>query len=473
MITLIFDQINGSQLCSFDRDYRMDCVSIDEIDKIDRLADNNPENDKQVNGYFKVAMFNDPNKKEIVGNGKDVTAQARFMDDEMLQIMAKMLNFTPVYLNNSNDYGYLLPNGTLVGTLGEIEHGRADLANSRVISDIDGASNVEFLFPLTFVRFKFVVPKNYYRNPKREINVAVLPQEFVPFYLSVIFWFPVGYKLMEHYHSKWLPSQQTAKISWVGALTLTFAAMTNRSIKILDISSQRVYWMSLIWFQLIVYSVFQGRMIEEVSSAKYSREIETIDDLMETPLKLLLDASMVNYFNFSESAFKKYNLNDRITYVEKQPDELMSMIIKNRSVAVLLPERIIRRMLPGYYDPKSGVDLLYVIPESTYEFYVAMYLPATSRFIEPLNQITMRCVESGIVSFRMSYTLFSANLVYLRRLRMGKFNIGDERVAMVGWSTLEPFFISSIVMFSLACITFVFEILTQQMFKKINPKKNM
>ncbi|XP_065077039.1 uncharacterized protein LOC135700444 [Ochlerotatus camptorhynchus] len=336
----------------------------------------------------------------------------RLVSLPILHAMTGMLNLTPTNVGDYMNYGYRLPNGTFVGALGEIEYERAELANSRIIALLSGTTNIRFLSPFMVPRFMFVVPKNYYEHVRRGVRVIALSPEFMALYFFCLIWFPLGFKFFEYCGSKLTPSNHRTKTSWTSTLFDTFAAMNNLSVNIRETSSQRIYWMTLIWFQLIVYSVFQGNMIKEVNMADNSRDIQTIQELMESPLNLSIDPSMNYFINFNEEWVEKYNLRSRFAPLEMAADKILSKLVLTRSFAVLFPYDIIDDLVPRFCDEKTGEDLLYVIPEVAFEFYAAMYVPATSHFEEPFNRITMQFVENGLVNYGLSYQKFKSQLAH-------------------------------------------------------------
>ncbi|KAL1399969.1 hypothetical protein pipiens_007805 [Culex pipiens pipiens] len=395
------------------------------------LVENSVQNDEQVNGRFRVTMFTDPNRNTY--DSKRVV----FVDDEMLLAMAKMLNFTPVYMNPYTVLGYQQPNGTFSGALGDIEYERADMCKSQTMYFIN-TTNVQYLFPTRRVLFRYVVPKNYYNTSKHGLRLSILSSEISGFHMSIIFWFPLGMVILEWVCSK--SSSGQPKPSWARAILGTVNVVTNMAVTIRAVSSQRLYWISLILFQFIMYNVFQANMVQQMNLFTTARDIDSIQELIrDTSLKLALHSSMTDLVRFDEDRIKELGLTDRIIVGDTDQVKLLQQVAQNRSMAALLGGAPINKLMPTFYDPKTGEDLLHVIPEIVQDFHVAALVPASSKYIEPLNQITMQFVEGGLVKHNLDYMAHDGYLAYIRRYRDGKFKSEVKEPTMVGWSELRFF----------------------------------
>lgn len=368
-----------------------------------------------------------------------------------------MLNLTPVSVGDNTNFGYRLPNGTFVGDYGDIEYGRADLANTRMVTLLQGATNIRFLYPIMVTPFKYIVPKNFYQHPRREVQVIGLSPQFVIAYYSILLWFPLGLQLFEYYDSKISPSRYTSKNRNGSSIFTTFAVMINISIAIRDVSSQRIYWMSLIWFQLIAYSVFQGNMIKEVNRADGSRDIQTVQELMESNLDIKMHFAMEDFIHFDEKTRATYNITDRIVLNNEEPVVLISELVSNRSYAILLPTHIVDDLVPRFFDERTGEDLVHVIPEVAYEFYCAMYVPTSSPYTEPFNRISMLFVESGLIDYGLQHRMFEAGLEYISRYKSKNFVQPEKYVATVDLDALRRNILVFIGMLMVAIVVFCVE----------------
>nr|XP_029713221.1 uncharacterized protein LOC115257581 [Aedes albopictus] len=371
--------------------------------------------------------------------------------------MTRMLNLTPVSVGDRSNFGYQLPNGTFSGALGEVEYGRSDLANARIIFSL-GSSNVQFLHPDLVTPFRYVVPKNYYQHARREVRVVALAPEFLAVYFSILLWFPLGFQVFEYLCLKMHRFKSKSRTPWISSVFMTYAIMTNVSINIRNISSQRIYWMSLIWFQLVTYSVFQGNMIKEVNMVDNSRDIQTIQELMDSSLNISLQPSITAFFKFDEHTITRYNLGDRVMLQDAEPDQLIANVAFMRSFAVFLPQDLIEDLVPRFYDEQTGEDLVHVIPEVAYEFYSAMYVPSSSPFIEPFNRILEQFVENGLVEYGMDHMKFEARLSYINRLKVASFTASESQIATVDMRALKDIMFVAFGLLALSVVVFCIEL---------------
>lgn len=444
--------------CQLNMDLRVECKGGSDLPNIGRNVEISPYFVKRENKLFRVTQFyletdERPNTSYVYDN-----ALARLVDQPILKSMASMLNLTPISVGDRSNFGYRLPNGTFSGALGEVEYGRTDLANARIILPLEGASNVQFLHPNLVTPFRYVVPKNYYLHPQREVRLVALAPEFLVVYFSILLWFPVGFQIFQYCSLKIQPKESKSQTTWISSVFMTYAVMTNITIAIREISSQRIYWMTLIWFQLITYSVFQGNMIKEVNMADSSRDIQTIQELMDSSLNIPLQPSVTAFFKYDEQTVTKYNLKNRIMLEEAEPDQLMFKLASTRSFAILFPQDLIEDLVPRFYDKQTGEDLLHVIPEAAYEFYSAMYVPVTSVFIEPFNRILEQFVENGLVVYGTDHMRFEARLSYISRRKGGGFIASDNQTTTVDMRALKEVMFLVIGVLALAVLVFCIEL---------------
>lgn len=70
-------------------------------------------------------------------------------------------------------------------------------------------------------------------------------------------------------------------------------------------------------------------------------------------------------------------------------DEGLEMLLQKNDVAFLWEELHIGSYLNKYFDELTGENLLEVVPEVAFKFYIALMSQKTSPFIERFNEIML------------------------------------------------------------------------------------
>ncbi|XP_062538118.1 uncharacterized protein LOC134206417 [Armigeres subalbatus] len=365
--SIIFNIDPELTVCMLNSEFRIECFAGDDLHDIGHRVEVSEHFTKHERRTLRVTQYRIDSVERPTDN-----AYLRLIDRPVLRSIADKLNLTPISVGDNFDYGYRMSNGTFVGSLAEVEHGRTDLSRTRIMFSLHETTNVQFLLPVIATPFLYVVPKNYYTRARREVDIIALSLEFMLVYYSILLWFPVGFRILEYYSFQMNRTKNNSQTPWISSVFMTYATMTNISIAIREISSQRIYWITLIWFQLITYSVFQGNMIKEVNTADNSRDLQTIQELMGSTLNISIDPSITAFFTYNEQVMAKYKLAKRIVIEAPETTKLLSSLIAKRSFAKVLAQDKIEEFVPQFYDKKTGEALLHVIPEVAYEFYSAI-----------------------------------------------------------------------------------------------------
>ncbi|XP_062536408.1 uncharacterized protein LOC134205293 [Armigeres subalbatus] len=448
-------------VCMLNSELTVECFTGGDLHDIARhveVSGHSTEHEKQT---LRVTQYRIDSVERPTDN-----AYLRLIDRPVLRMITNKLNLTPISVGDNFDYGYRMSNGTFIGSLGEVEYGRTDLARTRIMFSLHETSNVQFVVPVIATPFRYVVPKNYYPHARREVDIIALSLEFMLVYYSILFWFPIGFRILEYYSFQMALAKSNSKTPWISSVFMTYATMTNISIVIREISSQRIYWITLIWFQLITYSVFQGNMIKEVNTADNSRDLQTIQELMDSSLNISIDPSFTTFFKYSEQVTARYNLENRIMMEGLDTPQLLSRLITKRSFAKLLAQDKIEEFVPQFYDNKTGEALLHVIPEVAYEFYSAMYVPLTSPYVETFNRILLQYIDAGLIEYGTDRMTFETQLLVIRRRAGGNFMERENQAATIDLGALKVIIFLVFGLFAVAILVFCGELLIKSMNSK-------
>lgn len=124
---------------------------------------------------LKIHIFEYGMKSVAVYDSSGNISHYTYPDGELISSIAKVMNFTPVYLPHDEGarYGYQLSNGTFTGGLAAIEYDKADiLANSKLIANYNTTKAI-FLQPITMTKLFFIIQR---RKTTRLIMVTIFEE---------------------------------------------------------------------------------------------------------------------------------------------------------------------------------------------------------------------------------------------------------------------------------------------------------
>lgn len=315
------------------------------------------------------------------------------MDGDIIHTLVQKMNFTPIYFapRSGIRFGTIQENGTYTGSLAEVESGDADiLANLRPILDY-GQKNAEFLTHVDDEQFAFLTPK---------IQPANAVTFFDIFNIDVYALLCLSFLLVE---ATWLWLQnikrRLAKINHKDAgavFMLIFGGSMLVSQPKIKLNFQRCLYIFWTFFSLINGFIYCATMVEHLTSGTISMDIDSVENLAQTDLTVLVFKSL------------QVLLKD-IALAEGTPDYYK--ILYSRQVAITNIEEGIRRvaierdstllcpLLAAQTQKITSVhgSKIHILPHGIPSRYSAHLVPILSPYAQSFNEILMKIRESGLM----------------------------------------------------------------------------
>lgn len=344
---------------------------------------------RNLKGFpLRISIFEYPmvSKPEFDENGK--ITHYSFVDGDQITALAKHMNFTPVYVDPEYaKYGFQFPNGTFVGSLADIEYGKADVAaNPKLIADYN-TSNAVFLTPITTDKFIFIIRKrethrfmmnsilSLFDMPSRICNIVLLLLTPVAY----IFIFRAEQKL--HHPGKKLPS--FGKI-----IVMMVAVSYNISTKMPKGDSARILISTTLFYALIMTSLFQSMIIKNLNTNKHFGQITTIKELADEGYFIKMPGYLVQVLQqqgLSKVSWLMEKTKQKYADADSGTLDFEQILPKNEKVAFLWNDLYGSDYLEQFYDKDTGENLFEGVPEHALEFYIAMMAPKhSSRLLKSL-----------------------------------------------------------------------------------------
>lgn len=369
---------------------------------------------------LKIDIFPYPMVSLPIYDSNNELVRYGYPDGEMIHIIAQKMNFTPVYIDSPDDaaYGSVYPNGTFTGSLAALEYEKVDfVANPRLISNYQTTKSV-FLQSISTCTYRYVIQKRERRRymrlvPAHQFDRTTLVLMGI-FKISVISVFTI----INYIEGKYLGTPRKSVSSIFMHL---YAIFINMSVKHKRRNaSSRITTASAIFFAMIMSAIYQGLIVKNINASENVGVITTLRELLDHNYKLLLTPSMINVLEESTTSRRREDLHKVLKYAEGvTAQQGTKEVLANKDVAFLRGEFYTGRYMNRFFDPITGDNLLEVVPMVIFEFYMAAMAPKASPFIPQFNEITLRIIESGLISHYRAQTEMDNEKVWHQRVRLG------------------------------------------------------
>ena len=250
---------------------------------------------KNLHQYpLKVIMFESEMTAIPIYDNNGKIKHYKYIEGIVVQMIQRYLNCSIEYLQprDNSSMGFRALNGSVSGVLVEIEEGSVDFTgNVRLMIPI-GTTNSTFLYPIDIVYLKYIVPK---------MDKIVLTLDFtvlqffdynaricflLVFTLLIVLWMITGVvqKLLIIPNDKNVKSMGFSdKLFYLISMQCGVSIPTWKFTR----NHDRIIMSFLLLFSLIVCNAFQGEVTSKLSTNGKSKDINTLNDLINSDLKLV------------------------------------------------------------------------------------------------------------------------------------------------------------------------------------------
>lgn len=382
---------------------------------------------------------------------------------EMLNALKRMVNFTLEYIepNDATTFGFVSPNKTFMGSLGEIEYDRVDLAaDLRIIANFDDATNIYFLKPLGEVSYCFVVPNNFY-----PLQFQVFPHRFVDLYTFILFVISLSFLILTNFTMDKLAERESAiildhKQSLVKVVLCFFSLYCNVSI---TKTPTRLYARILIGcflvFNIIIANSYQGSIITQLNRMSSAGNIMTIEKLLESGLIIRVPSGPDKYIR----DFQTFPLNstqrqlfDKKIITDTMSEPQIKYAAYKREAAIMCPNHYIHDYKTKFLSNTTGESLINYVPQCVYSYYMSVMVSKSSPFIKRFNQIIQIIIEAGLIRYQYSKGMSELQLQYIKLAKDDL--VFEVQVRLLGMKEMSTLFAFYVIWLCFTFVVFVLEI---------------
>ncbi|XP_053699226.1 uncharacterized protein LOC128746205 [Sabethes cyaneus] len=371
---------------------------------------------------LRIAIANVELMSQPIYNKNHTLVRFCYLDGEIVDIMKQTMNFTPkfVILPSQLSTGFVYPNGSLGGSLELIESGQVDLAANTRIIHIYQTKNVQYLQYLMTTKLVFIVPKNFYQSRSRDrVFFNTYTWSFYAVNVVIAVTFPMILKIVDY------KPVEVRKETYMAAVMHILAVTLAVSTKLPKRSNARTAICGILLYNLVSYSIWQAVIIKRLNTNNDKMDdIQDLDALLSSNLELKVPVAYGQFIRPDNAEYSTMSTLQRKLYQEATVANnnvtgavLISDMVQFRSSAVLIHDIRSDVLKSRFYDDRQLRSFIHVINEHVFEFSTTMALPKNSPLVDRFNQITTRCVESGIVAHQLAKIPLKGYLYQIERNR--------------------------------------------------------
>lgn len=351
-----------------------------------------------------------------------------YQDGELVHLLADRMNFTPVYVQDSEGvtYGKEEDDGHFSGSLGAVENDLVDIAgNIRVITNLYRTRNLLFLRPIGSTKLVYIVPKNYLKTKFVVFPLSFYTDQVVMLCIGTFISFSlvfycIKYCSFKQTHQK---GQETEDIDLL-KIVLTMIGIHHSIAVKTDCTStkMRIILGTGFLYAVILSSVYQGSIVKELNTLEDHTDIKTFEQLINTPLQLLIHADLaVHIEHFKEfSTHSIFNqLYKRNVIISNEIQNPGDFVAYNRTSTLLTLDMYISMLKINYFDKFSGEERVEVLPVSVKEFFNSITVSKTSPFIDEINYWLSRIDQAGLMLHQTAVAENDLKMEYIKYVKLG------------------------------------------------------
>lgn len=421
---------------------------------------------------LRVGMFEYDMKCVAVYDEEGELSHYTYPDGELLMSIAKAMNFTPDFVPNLDGakYGALIFDGSFLGGLADTEYDRVDIAaNPKLISDYNTKKSV-FLFPIGTTKLFFIIQT---RPTSRHITATVYGQmDHISQVLAILMMilFPICYLTVYAMEARMLPQRMRPQVDSIRNILYTLGIIHCVSMNQPTSNAARLVVTAILFYSLIITALYSGGIVKDLNTDKKLGKISTLDELLEQEFTIGIEPFLT--YSFREEGNDKISremrrLSESVDDVGYLVDPAMIRLQEDDKFAFMWTEEMTGSFLDNFYDNKTGENYLETVPESVFEFYIAMMVPKSSHFFDRFNQVVLYYMESGLFPYNRKKATDDTKKIWYYRLKNGF--VPQDSTRALKMIELQEVFDIFLVMTAISVMMFVVEVvvyLLKIMFRK-------
>ncbi|PSN41928.1 Ionotropic receptor 573 [Blattella germanica] len=303
--------------------------------------------------------------------------------------IAKVLNMSLQYLPpppNDSKWGRRTDSGSWTGILGEVFHGRADLAFASLAATEDRLMHLSPSVTYWSNAVIWVVPRPQYIAGWKGMFIVF---ELVTWTALTIVYFIASTLIWCVAKSSHICRESAAFCKLSSCMTLTWASTLEVAVRIPNGQILKAIFICWIIYCLGVTTVYKSSLMSFLTEPHMGPPIRTFEQLLQSGLPLGYTLGLSEYFDDPRT-------QDSLRFCP-DIDTCLNYVAFYGNSSLVSDEWYVRYLIPRLYSDRTGKPLLEILGEDVLSYHIVMIFSKGHILLERFNAIICRICESGLL----------------------------------------------------------------------------
>lgn len=361
-----------------------------------------PDKTQNLHGFqLRVSAFNDT----FLFMGK-LNETYGGIDGFVGETIFKTMNATRIYLTRKSDFFHSVHFGE---TLLDTHRGKVDMCfNSRFLkTELFLENKIDTTYPHDRDDLVVLVPRNTQRPLKSLENLAT-PKMYLLIAFSYFLFYLYLYKMAD-------------KIVRPKVALLVLQIMLNLPSPVVPVRNFRRMFCIYAFVSVILASAFQSKLASMLTAPEDIKQMKTIQDLIDSKLDIATVDRYADVLNMTMDRKIWHQLENRISTVIRFHAFGIMSVCQNRAV-ILKKHLALFGIVIDKFGTTKGEPCHIMLQESAVPAFVVYIVSPGSPFLERINSILSKLIESGLYIHNKNNILINVKKILLSKRNL----VGEE-----------------------------------------------
>jgi hypothetical protein len=313
-------------------------------------------------------------------------------DGEILNLLEESLNFRAVFTPKSDDeeYGFRDKNGTFHGSLGDLVYHRSDISLNGVFLKDYKSKEIVFTVTIQFDKLCVAVPssrpipnwKAIFLCFERDVWTCII----VTYFVTAIVWYIMR---------RIIDLSSVVDCSEVAIVVYGIFLLIPLN-KLPENVPERIFLTAMMLSSLLIATCFQGSLLSLLSRELYEKEINTLEDLGKSTLRINTNSkNLLDTFDGGDNALMKV-LRKKLLVGSDVTLDILERVTRKRDIGALGRDLELKIRIGSNYT-KGGRGLAHVVDDCPRTYHLGYIMARGTPFYEAVNSALGRIFSAGIV----------------------------------------------------------------------------
>lgn len=310
----------------------------------------------------------------------------------VLDMLRKYMNYTTktVVIHGYFKVGSQAENGTWTDLMGSLSRKEVDFGETILGIHPLRYIYIEYSSPVVFSSFSILVPKA--KRIPQGIAILLLYEEEI-WYFIITFYFIVSISFIL---AQRITSSANQLLDFGKTFVTIASVLFQESIVQPRNNVLRVIYLVWLYSTFVLASVYQGGIVDLLTTPKYYPDIDNFRDLAESPLTIYGSGPLRKLLN-DRSNPSLWTLYNRYT-INASYEESVAYLLRHKSIGILGVNEALEYYAHKMHTCPSCMQPYHTVKETVITRGIGIPFPKRSPFLRRFNSLILRMMQAGLIN---------------------------------------------------------------------------